>query len=165
MRILMALAFAVLSSTVQAATVVEERDFGLGPLYDRDVEECDSTDCYGSRFAEPNNHEYFLLDFLVPVGMRLARARLDYTLTFQGLGDFDDIRFWTNIEVAGPGPSYFGDGPSPDVTSKSPTAVVKNSFRFPVSKSTFPHFHTLYISFWTSVELRVQQVEHLQLVQ
>lgn len=140
MRILMAFLFVMLGGIVHSATIVVENSWGPFALSDGDLEECYTSDCFGSRFAEPRIVDGFYFNFDVPTGMRLARARIDYTISFAGVGDFDYIRFWTNVEIVGPMPSYHGATAQAELTAASPTKEIKNSFKFPVSKSTMPPF-------------------------
>ncbi len=134
MRILLAMLFGMLGGVAQAATIVDERQYG-GTLPDDVFEESCHATCYTSWFSDTRNVFGVPMIFDVPVGMRLASAKIDYKLTFSGVGDFDNMRFFSFGYIEAPLQSFYPDV-FPELTSDTRTQVFSDSIRLRVNKAT-----------------------------
>ncbi len=135
MRILLALLFGMLGGVAQAATIVDERLYQPFALPDDVFQENCTPVCNSSWFSETRLVFFLPMLFDVPAGMRLGSAKIDYKLTFAGVGDFDNLRFFSFGYIEAPLQSFYPEV-FPKLTSDSPTQIISDSIRLRVNKAT-----------------------------
>lgn len=141
MRILMAFLFVMLGGVSQAATIVDEKLFQPVAITDDDFEEYCTSVCTTSWYSDTKFVLGIPMVFDVPLGKRLASAKIDYTLFFIGVGVFDQIDFNAFGYIQGPLRDYYPEV-FPQLTSASPVSVSSNSIRLHVAGSTRPQWES-----------------------